>query len=121
MPTFNANPEGGVFLITSSVAVRETPSIVERALISMSRAFITLGVLLFLTRSRKLQVMLLAALAWSALPSIVNLSSGLHLMKCMATTQGPKLRINSILPGFLLTDWVRPACMGHPVFDDDGG
>lgn len=28
-------------------------------------------------------------------------------MKCLAATQGAKLRINSILPGLLLTDWVR--------------
>lgn len=26
-------------------------------------------------------------------------------MKCMATTQGPKIRINAILPGLLLTEW----------------
>ncbi|KAK7720192.1 hypothetical protein SLS57_005599 [Botryosphaeria dothidea] len=48
-PTFRANPEGGVFLITSSVA--------------------------------------------------------LHLMKCLATSQGEKVRINAVLPGLLLTDW----------------
>ena len=32
--------------------------------------------------------------------------SGLHLMKCLASTQGPKIRINAILPGLLLTEWV---------------
>ena len=28
-------------------------------------------------------------------------------MKCMASTQGPKVRVNAVLPGLLLTDWVR--------------
>lgn len=32
---------------------------------------------------------------------------GLHLMKCLAFTQGPKIRINAVLPGLLLTEWVR--------------
>lgn len=27
-------------------------------------------------------------------------------MKCLAATQGPKVRINAICPGLLLTDWV---------------
>jgi len=26
-------------------------------------------------------------------------------MKCLASTQGPKIRVNAILPGLLLTDW----------------
>jgi len=26
-------------------------------------------------------------------------------MKCLAATQGPKLRINAVLPGLLLTEW----------------
>ena len=37
----------------------------------------------------------------------VTKAAGLHLMKCIATTQGPKVRINAVLPGLLLTDWVR--------------
>lgn len=28
-----------------------------------------------------------------------------HLMKCMAKTQGKKVRVNAVLPGLLLTDW----------------
>ncbi len=28
-------------------------------------------------------------------------------MKCLASTQGPKVRVNAILPGLLLTEWVR--------------
>ncbi len=31
---------------------------------------------------------------------------GLHLVKCLAATQGPKIRVNAILPGLLLTEWV---------------
>lgn len=36
----------------------------------------------------------------------VTKAAGLHLMKCLAATQGPKIRVNAILPGQLLTDWV---------------
>lgn len=32
--------------------------------------------------------------------------TGLHLMKCLAQTQGPKVRVNAVLPGLLLTEWV---------------
>lgn len=30
----------------------------------------------------------------------------IHLMKCLAQTQGAKVRVNAILPGLLLTEWV---------------
>ena len=30
----------------------------------------------------------------------------LDLLKCLAATQGPKVRVNAILPGLLLTNWV---------------
>ncbi|KAK7416720.1 hypothetical protein QQX98_005046 [Neonectria punicea] len=66
-PIFNANPEGGVYLITSSIAGR--------------------------TQSG-------SSMAYS-----VTKAAGLHLMKCIAATQGPKLRINAVLPGQLLTEW----------------
>ena len=33
--------------------------------------------------------------------------TGLHLVKCLASTQGPKVRVNAILPGLLLTEWVK--------------
>lgn len=36
----------------------------------------------------------------------VTKAAGLHLMKCLASTQGPKIRVNAILPGLLLTEWV---------------
>lgn len=67
MPTFKQNPEGGVFLITSSVA----------------------GV----------------SLSGSSMAYSVTKAAQLHLMKCLANTQGAKVRINAVLPGLLLTDW----------------
>lgn len=67
-PHFNANPDGGVFLMTSSVAgVKQ---------------------------------------AGSSMPYSVTKAAGLHLMKCLALTQGPKIRVNAVLPGLMLTDWV---------------
>ena len=39
--------------------------------------------------------------------SAENLFTGLHLVKCLASTQGPKVRVNAILPGLLLTEWVK--------------
>ncbi|KAK5061238.1 hypothetical protein LTR84_007780 [Exophiala bonariae] len=66
-PTFNGNEEGGVFLITSSLAA-VSPS-------------------------------------GSSLPYSVTKAAGLHLMKALAVTQGPKIRVNAILPGLLLTEW----------------
>lgn len=35
----------------------------------------------------------------------VTKAAGLQLMKCLAATQGAKLRINAVLPGLLLTEW----------------
>ena len=35
----------------------------------------------------------------------VTKAAGLHLMKCLAASQGSKLRINAVLPGLLLTEW----------------
>jgi len=35
----------------------------------------------------------------------VTKAAGLHLMRCLAHTQGPKIRVNAVLPGLLLTDW----------------
>ena len=42
----------------------------------------------------------------SSIPYAVTKASGLHIMKCLAATQGPKLRVNAILPGLLKTEWV---------------
>jgi NAD(P)-dependent dehydrogenase (short-subunit alcohol dehydrogenase family) len=65
--TFNANSEGGVFLISSSIAA--------------------------------------ISCAGSSMAYSVSKAAQVHLMKCMAKTQGPKIRVNAILPGLLLTDW----------------
>ena len=35
----------------------------------------------------------------------VTKSAQLHLMKCLANTQGKNVRINAVLPGLLLTEW----------------
>jgi NAD(P)-dependent dehydrogenase (short-subunit alcohol dehydrogenase family) len=66
--TFNANPEGGVFIITSSIAG------------------VTAG--------------------GSSMPYAVTKAAQLHLMLCLASTQGPKVRVNAVLPGWLDTEWV---------------
>ncbi|KIW46295.1 uncharacterized protein PV06_01975 [Exophiala oligosperma] len=66
-PLFNANPDGGVFLISSSIA----------------------GI----------------SCAGSSMGYSVTKAAGVHMMKCLASTQGPKIRVNAILPGLLLTDW----------------
>jgi NAD(P)-dependent dehydrogenase (short-subunit alcohol dehydrogenase family) len=67
LPTFNANPEGGVFLITSSIAGVGTSG--------------------------------------SSMPYSVTKAAQLHLMRCLAGTQGPKVRVNAVAPGLLLTEW----------------
>lgn len=67
MPIFRENAEGGVFLITSSIA----------------------GV----------------SLGGSSMAYSVTKAAQLHLMKCLANSQGEKVRVNAVLPGLLLTDW----------------
>jgi len=42
----------------------------------------------------------------SSMAYCVTKAAQLHLMKCMAKTQGHKVRVNAVLPGLLLTDWV---------------
>lgn len=39
------------------------------------------------------------------MPYSVTKAAGLHLVKCLAATQGPKIRVNAVLPGLLLTEW----------------
>ncbi|KAK5133959.1 hypothetical protein LTR08_007079 [Meristemomyces frigidus] len=67
LPTFRKNAEGGVFLITSSVAA--------------------------------------VSLSGSSMAYSVTKAAQVHMMKCLANTQGEKVRINAVLPGLLLTDW----------------
>jgi NAD(P)-dependent dehydrogenase (short-subunit alcohol dehydrogenase family) len=40
------------------------------------------------------------------MPYSVTKAAQLHLMRCLAGTQGPKIRVNAVLPGFLSTEWV---------------
>lgn len=35
-------------------------------------------------------------------------------MKCLAGTQGSKARVNAVLPGLLLTEWVRTKTRENP-------
>lgn len=66
-PIFDENEEGGVYIITSSVAgIRPSGS----------------------------------SMGYS-----VTKAAALHMIRCMVATQGPKLRINAVLPGLLLTEW----------------
>jgi NAD(P)-dependent dehydrogenase (short-subunit alcohol dehydrogenase family) len=40
------------------------------------------------------------------MPYSVTKAAQLHLMRCLASTQGPKVRVNAVLPGWLATEWV---------------
>lgn len=43
-------------------------------------------------------------------------------MKCLAATQGPKVRVNAIAPGLLLTEWVNSGIWrAVPVADEQKG
>lgn len=66
LPTFNSNPNGGVFLMTSSLG-----------------GLVTQG---------------------SSMAQSVTRAAGLHLMQCLAQSQGPKVRVNAVCPGILLTE-----------------
>jgi NAD(P)-dependent dehydrogenase (short-subunit alcohol dehydrogenase family) len=70
MPIFERNPDGGCFIMTSSIAGR--------------------------------------ALQGSSMAYSVTKAAQLHLMKCLANTQGGaegKVRVNAVCPGLLLTEW----------------
>jgi NAD(P)-dependent dehydrogenase (short-subunit alcohol dehydrogenase family) len=67
LPTFNSNAEGGVVLVTSSIAGR--------------------------------------SIGGSSMAYSVTKAAQLHLVKCVAKTQGAKVRCNAVLPGLLLTEW----------------
>ncbi|KAK9469071.1 hypothetical protein V1512DRAFT_258538 [Lipomyces arxii] len=43
--------------------------------------------------------------AGSSLAYCVSKAANLHLMRCMAKYQGPKIRINAVKPGVLPTEW----------------
>jgi NAD(P)-dependent dehydrogenase (short-subunit alcohol dehydrogenase family) len=48
-----------------------------------------------------------ASTGGSSMAYSVTKAAQLHLMRCLAQSQGPKVRVNAVLPGLLLTDWVR--------------
>jgi NAD(P)-dependent dehydrogenase (short-subunit alcohol dehydrogenase family) len=77
--TFKSNPEGGVFIMTSSIAGRIQGG--------------------------------------SSMPYSVTKAAQLHLMRCLASTQGPKIRVNAVLPGWLETEWVSLFCYSRGKFD----
>ncbi|CAG8196333.1 unnamed protein product [Penicillium salamii] len=84
LPTFNANPDGGVFLITASIAgVTATGSSLPYAVTKAACKLFFRG-WFWINDS-----------PWTVI----------HLMKCLAQTQGAKVRVNAILPGLLLTEW----------------
>ncbi|EAW10824.1 SDR family NAD(P)-dependent oxidoreductase [Aspergillus clavatus NRRL 1] len=68
-PILENNPEGGAYIMTSSIAG------------------ITPG--------------------GSSMGYSVTKSAALHLMKHLSLSVGPKIRVNAVLPGLLLTDWGR--------------
>ncbi|KAH7355619.1 short chain dehydrogenase/reductase [Pyrenochaeta sp. MPI-SDFR-AT-0127] len=41
----------------------------------------------------------------SSMPYSVTKAAQLHLVKCLAVSVGPKIRVNTVLPGLLLTEW----------------
>ncbi|KAL5386311.1 hypothetical protein PMIN02_008534 [Paraphaeosphaeria minitans] len=43
----------------------------------------------------------------SSMPYAVTKAAQLQLIKCLGATQGPKIRVNTVLPGLLLTEWGR--------------
>jgi hypothetical protein len=51
-------------------------------------------------------------LRFDRLIDIAEWNIGLHLVKCLAQTQGNKVRVNAVLPGLLLTDWVCIPVLG---------
>jgi len=43
----------------------------------------------------------------SSMAYSVTKAAQLHMLRCLAATQGKNVRTNAVLPGLLLTDWVR--------------
>jgi NAD(P)-dependent dehydrogenase (short-subunit alcohol dehydrogenase family) len=51
------------------------------------------------------------------MPYAVTKAAQLQLVKCLAVTVGPKIRVNTVLPGLLLTEWVcNPLFLIQPCF-----
>jgi NAD(P)-dependent dehydrogenase (short-subunit alcohol dehydrogenase family) len=41
------------------------------------------------------------------MPYSVTKAAQFQLVKCLAVTVGPKIRVNTVLPGLVLTEWAR--------------
>ncbi|CBX92241.1 hypothetical protein IAQ61_000420 [Plenodomus lingam] len=41
----------------------------------------------------------------SSMPYSITKAAQLHLVKCLAVSVGPRIRVNTVLPGLLLTEW----------------
>jgi NAD(P)-dependent dehydrogenase (short-subunit alcohol dehydrogenase family) len=52
------------------------------------------------------------------MPYAVTKAAQLQLVKCLAVTVGPKIRVNTVLPGLLLTEWVRSNMISTPPGTD---
>jgi NAD(P)-dependent dehydrogenase (short-subunit alcohol dehydrogenase family) len=52
----------------------------------------------------------------SSMAYSVTQAAVLHLMKNLAFTQGPKIRVNAVLPNLFLTDWVS-SIISHQLID----
>jgi NAD(P)-dependent dehydrogenase (short-subunit alcohol dehydrogenase family) len=97
-PIFNKNADGGTLIISSSVAVGSACNSEHKAAVDSEQGISCSG---------------------SSMPYSVTKAAGLHLMKCLATTQGPKIRVNAVLPGLLLTEWVRSVPIDPRSRSDD--
>lgn len=57
------------------------------------------------------------------MPYAVTKAAQLQLVKCLAVTVGPTIRVNTVLPGLLLTEWVRSTHLsshnGRPLSNAD--
>ncbi|KAF3007142.1 hypothetical protein E8E15_001725 [Penicillium rubens] len=49
----------------------------------------------------------------SSISYAVTKAAQIHMMKCLARAVGPKIRVNSVSPGILLTDWGRQFSKEH--------
>lgn len=49
------------------------------------------------------------------MPYSVTKAAQWQLVKCLATTVGPTIRVNTVLPGLLLTEWVRTGLAAEAI------
>ncbi|KAK8255158.1 short chain dehydrogenase/reductase family protein [Phyllosticta capitalensis] len=101
LPTFNANKDGGAFIITSSVALQLCSSLPhdQNDNIYPKRKIVSKKANIALLQRQGVQQ------SGSSMAYSVTKAAQLHLMKCLAASQGDKVRVNAVLPGLLLTDW----------------